>query len=56
MEIVSVGPEWAQQVVCGSCRSTMKIGQADLGWYKKTTWDKGYLGFPLRALPDGDPV
>ena len=45
MEIVSVGPDWAQQVGCGSCRSTMKIAQGDLGWFKKTTWDKGYLGF-----------
>jgi hypothetical protein len=45
MEIISVGPDWAQQVVCGSCRSTLKIGQGDLGWYKKTTWDKGCLGF-----------
>jgi hypothetical protein len=45
MEIVSVGPDWSQQVVCGSCRSTMKIAQGDLGWFKKTTWDKGYLGF-----------
>jgi hypothetical protein len=45
MEIVSVGPDWAQKVVCGSCRSAMKIGQTDLGWFKKTTWDKGYLGF-----------
>lgn len=45
MEIVSVGPDWTQQVVCGSCRSTMKIGQPDLGWFKKPTWDKGYLGF-----------
>jgi hypothetical protein len=45
MEIVSVGPEWAQKVTCGSCRSTMKIGQPDLGWFKKTNWDRGYLGF-----------
>jgi hypothetical protein len=45
MEIVSVGPDWAQKIVCGSCRSTMKIGQPDLGWFKKTNWDKGYLGF-----------
>ena len=45
MEIVSVGPEWTQKVVCGSCRTEMKISQPDLGWFKKTTWDKGYLGF-----------
>lgn len=45
MEIISVGEEWGQKVVCGSCRSTLKIGQADLGWYKKPTWDKGFLGF-----------
>ena len=45
MEIVSVGPEWAQKLVCGSCRSTLKVAQSDLGWYKKTTWDRGHLGF-----------
>jgi hypothetical protein len=53
MEIVSVGPDWAQKVLCGSCRSTMNIGQADLGWFKKATWDKGYLGFrcgPCRTV------
>ena len=35
MEIISVGPDWAQKVVCGSCRSALKVIQADLGWYKK---------------------
>lgn len=45
MEIISVGPEWSQKVVCGSCRSTLKVVQGDLGWFKKTNWDKGYLGF-----------
>ena len=45
MEIVSVGPDWSQQVVCGSCRSTLKVAQLDLGWYKKTNWEKGCLGF-----------
>lgn len=45
MEVISVGPEWSQKVVCGSCQSTLKITQADLGWFKKATWDRGYLGF-----------
>lgn len=45
MEIISIGEEWAQKVVCGSCRSTLKVGPADLGWYKKPSWDKGCLGF-----------
>ena len=44
MEIISVGPDWAQKIVCGSCRSTLKIGQNDLGWFKKTNWEKGCLG------------
>jgi hypothetical protein len=44
MEIISVGPEWSQKVVCGSCKSALKINQTDLGWFKKTNWDKGYLG------------
>jgi hypothetical protein len=45
MEIVSVGPEWSQKVVCGSCKSTLKVAQTDLGWFKKTNWDRGHLGF-----------
>ena len=45
MEIISVGPEWSQKIACGSCQSTVKVVQADLGWFKKTNWDKGSLGF-----------
>jgi hypothetical protein len=45
MEVISVGPEWSQRVVCGSCQSTLKITQADLGWFKKPNWDRGSLGF-----------
>jgi hypothetical protein len=45
MEIISVGTEWEQQVKCGSCQSALKVGPADLGWFKKTNWVKGSLGF-----------
>jgi hypothetical protein len=45
MEIISVGPEWSQKVTCGSCQSALKVSQGDLGWFKKTSWEKGFLGF-----------
>lgn len=44
MEIISVGNEWSQKVECGSCNSVLKLAPADLGWFKKKTWDRGSLG------------
>src|SRR6476646_988325 len=45
MEIISVGTEWSHNVKCGSCQSALKVGPGDLGWFKKTNWVKGSLGF-----------